>query len=475
MVKDTDIPLYSEMLKDGYSHEDVVTAGYFQDNYTNHMDVMTSLYYSQYNNSLFHVASKIKPTRIVALSGCFSPIHAGHISALTKAKEHYERLGERVLGILIPAHDSYVDVKRNGTCKCSAIERIIKIKKYLESHQIDWVVVDEHPALAMKGELNFPYLLTRLNATMPKTKISFVFGADNVEFVWAMSYSNFDSFVVNRNDSIDRINNAISKIRNGYDKVVVVEDNEYSDLSSTLVRKATIETYPENAVYLVRDDSMLFNNGVYLHYGKMISQYLDDVFTPLGIRVVTINAEEQLSIFTKYMKEKYGEGYVAISMDKYWKGSFQLNTSRIFEQYSYQKQSKGMVYRNISALEKFIAKLPENANIVLVDDDISTGFTINAIQELINSIRSDITMTTEFISNVYMQHTSVDFTAEQIYDIVDVRDFVFKAANGGLVVQQGKKVVRVPYTYPNVNLYTRAKIPYNKIIDFTDYLNKINN
>mgnify|MGYP000877042751 CR=1 FL=1 len=65
------------------------------------------------NDSLYHCASILKPTMILSISGCFSPIHAGHISALTTAKEYYESLGHKVMGVIIPANDSYVNNMKN--------------------------------------------------------------------------------------------------------------------------------------------------------------------------------------------------------------------------------------------------------------------------------------------------------------------------------------------------------------------------
>jgi len=49
---------------------------------------------------------------IVVLGGAFNPIHAGHIVALTVARDHLEQNGIRVLaGYLAPASDGYVHSK----------------------------------------------------------------------------------------------------------------------------------------------------------------------------------------------------------------------------------------------------------------------------------------------------------------------------------------------------------------------------
>ena len=47
----------------------------------------------------------------------------------------------------------------------------------------------------------------------------------------------------------------------------------------------------------------------------------------------------------------------------------------------------------------------------------------------------------------------------EVYDIVDCRDFVVDAPNGGLRTATG----RFMYKYPVVNIATRAKIPSDMI------------
>lgn len=466
----TQIPMYSEMLLDGYTTEDVTNAGYFCDEY-NSKDNLLDSEFSPYNDSLFHLYSVLNPTIILAISGCFSPIHAGHIQALIDAKAHYNSLGYKVMGVIIPAHDSYVNIKRNGVCKCPAIERIIKIKKYLEAHKLSWIGIDEYPALYWTAEVNFPFLLNRLNAIFPKTALGFVYGADNSDFIIPMSYSKYHSIIVNRNNSLDRIYNSISKLKRDH-TYTVIEDNIHEELSSTSIRHNTITAYPTKNIYMIRDDSMLINNGMHVYTGKLISDELTNIFNSIGVSTIVMDAIEQIKIFKDYMDSKY-TNEVIISLDKYYKGDFQFNVSRLFSLYTYQGYSKGLYYKNLSLFEEFLTKLPLYSKIVLVDDDKSSGATISTIINLILSVRDDLVINTEFINEVYLQN--VGYTADDIYDIVDIRDFIFNSSNGGLMIEGGTKLPkRYPYVYPYVNLHTRAKIPYNKIISFTKFLYSVN-
>lgn len=466
----TQIPMYSEMLQDGYTEDDIVTSGYFLDKY-NSVNDLTNDSSSHYNDSLFHLYSILNPTIIIAISGCFSPIHAGHIQALIAAKAHYNSLGYTVMGVIIPAHDSYVDTKRGGVCKCSAIERIIKIKKYLEAHKLSWIGIDEYPALYWKAEVNFPFLLDRLHKIFNKIKLGFVYGADNSDFIIPMSYSNYESIIVNRNNSLDKIYNSIAKLKKKH-MYTVIEDNIHEDLSSTSIRHTTITNYPTKKIYMIRDDSMLINNGMHTYTGKLIANKLTYIFDNIGISTIVMNAIEQIEIFNRYMENKYTEE-VIISLDKYFKGDFQFKVSRLFSLYTYQGYSKGLYYKNLPEFEEFLTKLPLYTKIVLVDDDKSSGMTISTITNLILSIRDDLVISTEFINEVYLQN--IGYAPEDIYDIVDIRDFIFNSSNGGLMIEGVTKLPkRYPYVYPYVNLHSRAKIPYNEIINFTQFLYSVN-
>ena len=64
---------------------------------------------------------------------------------------------------------------------------------------------------------------------------------------------------------------------------------------------------------------------------------------------------------------------------------------------------------------------------------------------------------------------------EKIFDIVDLRDFIIGAENGGLVVRlPNEKIARSPYMLPYVSLKTRATISASKEMEFSIKLWEIN-
>lgn len=469
------IPLYSEMVND-YTHDEIIQAGYFRDDYDG-IDVIKELKGTHFNYIRHQDVCGVEYNMVVALSGCFSPIHAGHIQALTKAKEHYEQLGYTVMGVLIPAHDSYVSGKRGGTCRMSAMDRILKIKEYLEVNGIDWIVVDEHPALVMHSELNFPYLIKRLEQLYSSdTKIAFVFGGDNVEFAYAMSYTEHYSFVVNRIvngvDFTDRINTVKNKLdsKNRGELFTICYDNEYAELSSSIVRKTEVQSKKEG-VYLIRADASQYptlpHNSIEIE--KKIINKLTEIFREENIPVLVMPIEQQLNVFHEYMKKHKKPNTYVVSLDKWCKADFLLDASRMFSECGFQGKSKNLIVRNKMEFEFFLDKIKDGDTIVIIDDDRSTGFTMEQITKLTKSIlkNTDVTFKYEYVNEVFLKQFCGDMV---IYDIVDTRDFIIDAPYGGLMTNVG----RAPYVYPYVNTNARAKIPTHKMMEFSQFVLMVN-
>ena len=185
------------------------------------------------------------------MSGCFSPFHDGHLHSLKLARDFYESQGLKVLCVLFPAHDSYVDVKRNGTCRKNAFSRIQYMKKFLEESNETDIIIDEFPALQMPRELNFPFLMERISHFAPGVKQSFVVGADNQMFALAIKQTSNDTFIIARDGVEISVSSRLESYGMNMENVHIVYDNEYSHLSSTLIRnKINIDDNKIDGVYL---------------------------------------------------------------------------------------------------------------------------------------------------------------------------------------------------------------------------------
>lgn len=73
-----------------------------------------------------------------------------------------------------------------------------------------------------------------------------------------------------------------------------------------------------------------------------------------------------------------------ISLDKFVKGDFNIDTSRLFEISSYQRKANGMISLSRS-LEEQIKTIPQGTY-DLVDDDSVSGYTIEKLKISLLSI-----------------------------------------------------------------------------------------
>ena len=129
---------------------------------------------------------------VIYYTGCFAPIHEGHVTAMRIARETIEeRTGENVvLGVFAPDHDSYVSTKP-GAEEYHAEARLQRAYEVTEHES--WMAVDSFPARYAPCDLNFTTLLARfenfLRFHVPgkRVKVYFLFGGDNAEFANAFT------------------------------------------------------------------------------------------------------------------------------------------------------------------------------------------------------------------------------------------------------------------------------------------------
>ena len=177
------------------------------------------------------------------------------------------------------------------------------------------------------------------------------------------------------------------------------------------------------------------------------------------LQIKTINMQEQLKCGEKELKDKN-----TISLDTYYKGTFNIQTSRMFEISDLQDKYISLIGRlGHETIEKQIQEI-KDGNYILVDDDSATGKTI---EEIMTKLPERIN-----IEQIYLLASMLN---EKIFDIVDFRDFIIGAENGGLVVRlPNDEVARAPYVLPYVCLKTRATIEATKEMDFSIKVWEIN-
>lgn len=403
----------------------IIEAGYFTEKYPFQKD-FENIFITPFNKLNL---KKDKINYILLTTGGFSPIHDGHINMLNQSKLYLEKNDFHVAGGYIsPSHDDYVLTKRNQNQDMNIYNRINIINnKILDSN---WLMVDQFEGMICKSSVNYTKIYYRLEKYLKyhfkkyKFKIVFCYGTDNKDFSKLFEANNILSICVNRDSNI--INNS-----NNYTKYI----ENYYQISSTEIRKNLKIEKKEysNKKYYLRDDLDYLNieNEQQIELINIFNKYINN------IKSVKVKDEKKIDYDN------------IISLDIYFKGKYNINYSRLFNLCDGQIKSNKMIDR-IGYINN-IEQIDTTKEYILVDDDISSGFSIKYIKNnILNKIK------------VIGEETIIDNS--DIYDVNDLRDFIIGSNNGGLSCElPNKKIVRVPYIFPYIDLYNRSTIEYENI------------
>lgn len=214
----------------GYSRDYLEKhVGYFDDNLNEKKDFKKLLSFEQ---EFLEKLGDCRNKTIINIFGCFSPPHKGHREALVLAKKLLEQeLHRNVIAIVSLAHDSYVSIKRGGTCKCE-IDTRIKLTEELFVND-DWVFLDNFPAKGMVGECNFPFLIDRLEKLKQikgAINTACVIGGDNAGFALAIRESETYSVEVVRENKPSNLCD------------FTINSNQYAHYSSSKIRNGLLSS-----------------------------------------------------------------------------------------------------------------------------------------------------------------------------------------------------------------------------------------
>ena len=440
-------------------------AGFIKDNLTlqqiKFIDTYnTKLPITPYNKILDKINENKK--QIVLLStGGFNPIHAGHIEMMELAKKELEKRNFDVIGGYFSiSHSDYINTKKN--VKNNQFERIENAQLAVANH--NWLMIDPFESIFMPTYVNFTEIIKRLKKFLNKylsknIEIAYVFGADNAEFMYCFEQKGI-GVCVNR----DKNNEIFNKTKNKLESdncIFINNDNYTSKLSSRNIRKKQEQKQKEyKGKYIIRNEEELpfinlnYNIKKIQEENFKLFQNILQTYLP-KITVIEKKLKKQLTKADSELKNKQ-----TISLDTYFKGTYNLEVSRCFELSDNQLKYTKLVGRNYLDLNSQINKI-KSGTYTLVDDDTVSGNTLKTITELLSK--------NIIIDNYY-------FLAQEneIFDVVDFRDFILGAENGGLMIRTKDKIFKVPYLYPYVNLTSRANIPTDKQLDFSLEVLKLN-
>lgn len=387
---------------------------------------------------------------VLLTTGCFSPLHSGHVQMMNEAKNWLESQGETAsYGSFILAHQNYIREKHN--------RYTLEERQYLAQSLIgdyNWLHVDMRANLYYDNDTNFTQLMTELYAKSPTQ--AYVFGSDRYEFGYIALTDNRLYICVIRDK------NDIEKVKALYDKLnlsnlVYIIPDEINTISSTEVYQSTTLPRPRNGKRLaIRDDGLFAYSTLDKDKYENFKRELEQAFLQCSPfeQIDWIDVNTQLRDVPDFKNK-------VISLDKYYHGDIQLNISRYFDLGGWQQHANDLVFS--TQYDEEIELAPLNINLpddryVLVDDDSISGYTFNKLKDSVDTIVSTYTLMTPGYD-----------------DVVDARDFIIGAKYSGLLCKQSNgKLKRYPYLWPEVNLYHRASINLNKQQEFTQLVKKAN-
>jgi Nicotinic acid mononucleotide adenylyltransferase len=467
---------YSKVYKKYSDIDKVIAAGFIVDklelkdmDYYN-LDFLTTPTGKILNN---FQNKEIRNPIILVTTGGFDPLHDGHLHMMEESKRILESKGFNVVGgYFSPSHDTYVSTKPFN-CR-NAYERVSSCQDFVKDSE--WLMIDPWESMYVKTYINFTDVVNRLELYLKKhvnhdIRVAYVFGGDNAQFMYCFENAGIGVCVE----------------RNGYNEIYYKMKDELSDdnmffidnksleanYSSRDIRKAEYSNlkYEKcNGVYVIRNESILplinYKNNIneeiieaaQLEYLEKFIVLLNKVFGN-EIEIKIINMMKQLEdSYNKLKNQK------TISLDSYYRGTYNIEVSRLFDISDPQKNKLSLIGRIDHDTIANQISLIEKGNYILVDDDSATGSTIRGIKEqLSNDVKID---------SVYLLSNVLE---EKIFDVVDFRDFIIGSINGGLVVRlPNGDIVRAPYVFPYVSLKSRANIKTNEEMYFSINIWKMN-
>jgi nicotinic acid mononucleotide adenylyltransferase len=412
-----------------------------------------------------------RPLLFLLSTGSFSPFHRGHVEMMERARTAYQAAGYDVVGgALSPSHDAYVSLKQNGRAALDIGVRLEIMYRTLEDHS--WLVAEPWEATGTPYALGFTDVIARTESVLKKyfphtpMEVAYVFGADNETFMHSfvgkgmaacVARGPSSTFTLQAEDWIDP------------DRMMFV-DEATQDVSSTFIRKRRgmpsqsncgriDKEVREGCVYKgrygVRDDWPLIARkwGV----DKMSLSPTHDIISILQKNIPSKDiawdvidvAHQESWAMAHYQKTDFP----LVSLDAFIAPQpYMLSASRCFSLGEGQYKALRMVARPESDIDidTQIASLPLGPLGVL-DDDTVSGQTLRFLDAALYPSRS-VCMSV-FLSEAMEKK-------DPLFDVVDVRDFIFGSPFGGLVVEgKNGEPVRVPYMAPFVNLVSRSSVP----------------
>ena len=375
---------YSEVYKKYLDIDTVIKAGFILDNLElEEMDYYNLDFLTTPVSKIIKNIDKSNPKNPVVLltTGGFDPIHDGHLYMMEFAKKTLEKNGYDVVGgYFSPSHESYVSTK--PYYKINTYERVSLCQEVIKDS--NWLMIDPWESMYCKIYINFTDIIQRLESYLnkhisDKIKVAYVFGGDNSEFMYC--FENKGIGVCVEREGYSKIFNEMKSKIKGRNNFFINNKSIVSTYSSRNIRRQSYNLIEKDyeGDYVIRDEGLISVN----NYKKFVQQNmlenaridflekLKNLFSESfdnQLNIKTIDMKEQLEIAQNILKSKN-----TISLDTYYKGKYNIETSRLFDISDIQKNYIKLIGRiGCFSIEEQIEKIKEG-KYILVDDDSATG------------------------------------------------------------------------------------------------------
>lgn len=391
---------------------------------------------------------------VVLLStGGFCPLHEGHLQMMYLAKAALENSGKQVVGgYFSTSHPCYVNTKTNVKGKPG--EWLYDLQKCLVAHP--WLLADPWESCYVPSFVNFTEVITRLQNYLrayfhPNTQVAYVFGSDNARFMYCFENRGL-GVCVERTGSRELFKQLKAKLAS--ERCYFVPNNTpQAAANSTDLRTATIHTHqkPQPTLrYYVRNEGTIPLRHFPLPSEEVaqIQQYFANEF----IRILKNSIAERSAVSTVFAKQQIEQAkhtlgaQKIISLDRFFTADYNVSLSRVFNLCTTEAIPHGYFCHEGPLVQQLNSITP--GEYILVDDDRASGGTLKTFYQALPSHVQ--------ISKV---HLLINPAPNTPYEILDLRDFLLGAQNGGLCIQlPNGKYARAAYLLPYVSPAARSTI-----------------
>lgn len=443
----------------------------------------------------------VRPVVVLLTTGALSPVHSGHIQMMASARAELESRGYFVAGgYLSPSHDAYVAIKL-GEQALGAVARLDLCQAVTADS--DWLMASGWEALGVDRAINFTDVLVWTAAylarhipTVAPIEVVYVFGSDNVRFVRTFVARGMcvcttrpgcvDAVAAYAEDPHVRDNPRImfarrssvpassSQIRN-HGRVDLMEERSRRRYAQLAAPRDRPQSEPRRGVYVLRDEcgwevepwlagrdrDNLWRTRRWFHaeLAALLHRVHADSGTDVALHWLSLDAQrDQVAALA---------GARVLSLDAPIEGSVNLAVSRCFA-LSGAHIPPTLSHRPGSAplADQLAAAAP--GRYVLVDDDACTGATLRAIRAMLPEC---VQIDREYI----LLNHSADPPRGPLLDVLDGRDFLAGAREGGLVVAlPDDTLARAPYCLPYASACERASVPLAAELAFSREVWRLN-